>query len=308
MKFIIPVLLIASVLFSCNNSKVTGIVTYNAPVYSPEGSDTIRIVPAGTVLEYGGAPDVTDTMAAFVKVKIDGTDGRIPKQFFVLNGKPGMMKENVEKSISGIHFRANGFVVYDSIDKDQVHAYYGETSNSGWIDAEDVDLDTANAVVAALVDALDNQLHDDETNAELGKIAASHSTHPLLQVLKVDLSEVPDNEISRIQKKYNLLVDKSKNEIISSKETAIVRMDEYLGDILALPADEGDEYSTPRLNYFYKYVCALPSFVKLTTRSVAFTWAAPKESDPLKSYLLFRMDRSAENIKMVYDIFKPAII
>ena len=287
MKFILPLVLLAAALSSCN-SKVTGIVTANTPFFSSENSDdTIRIVTTGTVLEYVG--DVAER----VKVKLNGSEGFIDKRFIVLNVKPAVFE--------------NHFVVYDSIGGDRAHIYVGERSGQRWISTHDIDRDTANAAVAAFADALDNNLKDEETYTALARFAANHSTNPLLQVLKIDLSELPDEEIKGMQKRFHLLIDKSKNEIITSKETTSNWVDSYLTNILAVPTDgEATEFTTPRINYFYNYICELPSFVKLAARSYASRWDAVG-ADSLKSYLLFRMDRSPENIKRMYDTYKPVL-
>jgi hypothetical protein len=308
MKFIFSIVLLTAVLFSCDHPKITGIVTSSTAIFDDLNSnDTIRIVPTGTVLEFVDKAVLNNANTPMSKVRLNGKDGYIDRKFIVFAVRPGMMKTFVNYP-DGSHFPENGFVVYDSIENDQAHIYYEESSNSAWVSTEDVDLDTANAAVAALVHALDAGLYDDEARSTLTRVAASHATHPLLHILNVDLSEAPDKEVGRMQKNYKLLLNKSENQAIVSSEAAGLLMKNYVNDIFALPPDgqEADEYNSPRLKYFYNYVCALPDFVKVVPKSVAATTS--KDSDPLKSYLLYRLDRSPENIKRLYDAFKPAIV
>ena len=155
MKLIFPIALLAAVLFSCDHSKITGIVTTSTVIFKAlDSNDTLRIVPTGTVLELVEKAVVNKANTPRAKIRLNGTEGYIDRQFIVFAVKPGMMKTFVNYP-DGTHFPENGFVVYDSIENDQAHVYYGESSNNAWVSTEDVDLDTANAAVAALVDALD---------------------------------------------------------------------------------------------------------------------------------------------------------
>ena len=310
MKLIFPIALLAAVLFSCDHSKITGIVTTSTVIFKAlDSNDTLRIVPTGTVLELVEKAVVNKANTPRAKIRLNGTEGYIDRQFIVFAVKPGMMKTFVNYP-DGTHFPENGFVVYDSIENDQAHVYYGESSNNAWVSTEDVDLDTANAAVAALVDALDAGLFDNETQSTLSRTATSHATHPLLHVLDIDLSEAPDKEIGQMQKSYKLLLNKSQNQAIISSGTAAMFIKNYVNDIFALPVDgqEINEFTEPRFRYFDRYICALPSFVRLTSKSIATTWGFPTGADSLKSYLLFRLDRSPENIKRLYDIYKPLIV
>jgi hypothetical protein len=312
MKYLILIVLISSVLFSCNNSKTTGIALSTTTLFGSEtGSDKISLLPTGTKVVYGGDGSPASVAGKRVKVSVNGTDGYIDKEDVIFNGTAAVMRTAIENREAEIYIPQNGFVVYDSSAGNKVHVYHWTTSESQWVDASNVDPDTVNVAVAAMIDALESgQCTDADARAMLRRVAIAHSTHPLLGLVKVDLSEASDETISQIEKKFSdLLIDKSKNEIISSKESISGWASSYTNDILALPPDdqEPDEFNRPRLKYFYNYVCALPSFVKLAAKSMAFTWGVPPESDSLKSYLLYRLDRSPENIKALYDAFKPAI-
>jgi hypothetical protein len=315
MKFIIPVVLLVAVLSSCSNSKVTGIATTTIPLYVTESEmDTLRIIPTGSVLEYAGeGPTANFTNSGRVKVRFNNKEGYVYRYLVVFNAKPAVMTEKIENVFfPGSTVTDNRFVVYDSLTSDSarvyrfdVHAYEGS-----WYAVNEIDLDTANAAVAAMADALKSDICDDETYKILARVAASHSTNPLLQVLKVDLSEAPDEEISRMQKKFSLLMNKSKNEVIASGTVLNGLVDDLAENIFTIDGyeGEGDEYNGPRLRYFYNYVCTLPSFVKLTVKSIAATLDFPAESDSLRSYLLYRMDRSPGNIQKVYEACKPELM
>jgi hypothetical protein len=289
MKLFIPIVLLGAILCSCGKSS-TGIVVSSAPIFGSEDSnDTIHVAPTGAVLEYSGESDPAKPR---VKVKFNGTDGFIERGKFVFNATAA-----VDSS--------GAFVVYDKLDNGRAYIHQHDITNSRWADVGTLDTDTVNITVAALADALDNGPYNDETNISLAKIAAAHSAHPGLQVLKVDLSEVPDESIVEMQKKFHLLINKSNNEIITTRNTTASWINSYTRDILKSSADANEaEYYIPRYNYHDSYIRTLPEFVKVFPKSNG----GPNDADPLRSFLLFRMDRSPDNVKRLYDLYKPVIV
>ena len=282
MKYIISLVLISSVLFSCTNPKPTGIALSTTTLFGSEsGSDKILLLPTGTKVEFGGEGSPSAAPGNRVKVKFNGKEGYVEKTDFVFGGTAVVVKTAIENREAEIFIPENSFVVYDSIGGDRAHIYHWNTASSQWISTNNIDTDTANVAVAAMIDALQSgQCNNDaEARAMLRRIAVNHSTHPYLATVKVNLSEASDETISQMELKYpDLMIDKSKNEIISSRESIASWISSYSNDILAMPpnGEELDEYSSARLKYFYNYVCALPSFVTLATKSIAFTWGHPR--------------------------------
>ncbi|MEI9920381.1 MAG: hypothetical protein WDO14_16540 [Bacteroidota bacterium] len=300
MKYFIAVI-VALVLFSCGNSKLSGIVTRSTPLYKDEvGFDTIRILPTGAVLKFAGP-----ALNAKFKVFVNEQEGYIDSEFFVPNGKPAVMKETFDTP-EAVYLVQDDFVVYDSVAGDKAHIYSNNTHRRAWVKMTHLDLDTANATVAALIDAIEKDITNAEMRATLIKVAERHADHPRLQILKADLSELPDKEANDLYWKLNALIDKSNNRIIGSTRTVIGNGEGYVNDILKMPGDGDDaEYERPRYRYYYNYMGALPVFVKIMGKS-AISWNA--EVDSLKAYVLYRLDRSPENIKKLYDVFKPQLV
>ncbi|MEJ0029555.1 MAG: hypothetical protein WDO15_03960 [Bacteroidota bacterium] len=222
MKFFIPVVLLA-VLCSCGKPKA-GIVLSSTPIFGSESSnDTIHIAPTGAVLAYQGDPDQAKGR---MKVKFNGNDGFIEKEKFIFRRECDGRSRLVWR-ICCLRQLSNGNAY--------IHKY--DMAGSSWVDVNTLDKDTANITVAALANAIDNSPYNDELNISLAKIAAGHSTHPRLQTVKVDLSEVPDESIIEMQKKFHLLINKSTNEIITTRNTTTGWINSCISDIFKISRD-----------------------------------------------------------------------
>jgi hypothetical protein len=304
--------IMAIVVLSCRQSKPYGLVTTTQEMFDAQGFNgkVIEIIPTGAVVEPLG--EVPKSLQTYVKVRYNNIEGFMLRRFMLTDGKPAMVKQG---DLEG------DFVVYDSLDGDSIHIYHEDLWKGQWIERKNLSFDSTDFVVAAVLDRLNNSdiREDDGKFTALHNAALKYPDHPRVRSIKINLEEIPDEKIDRIQYRDMLSVSKSTNTVVASTENAEYWVRNYLEDIFLESKDPnnpdgfmldevGFMITIPRARYFYSYLSALPEFVKMGARSSELAFPISLQAEEERAYFLYRLDRSPENISRLYSLFKPLII
>lgn len=314
MKTLLSCVLIALVVSACSNQ--SGIVTkpYQMPIDAGASTDAVTHLLAGTEVKVVG--DEGDRL----KVDAAGTKGWIDKKYVAIGAKAGVINgepATLDGSKALVTFTDGQVVAYDSVKDDKVHVYYNSVDSSGWIEMkglstkpEDVEMGLAIAGVEYA------HLYSDKMD-HFKEVAAKYPSHERLQTIKVKLDELPDNQIATMQDELGIIIDKSKNSITTSRFKTWQWVNFTVSDVAWIFDDPEDPdglltsenaMEVPRIRYFHKYILALPEFVKMPVRSVASTWPNVANVNSNLAFIIYRMDRSPENVKMMYDKYKGEIV
>lgn len=309
----------ALMLFSCTqtSNSTKGIVLSTTPLFKEDSDVVIQVVPVGTEIEYLGEK------GPLLKVRVNGTEGYLDPHRVTLNTKGALVKQGYQprktpssEEVSIGNVPEGSFVTFDSVSGDMTRVYLEKSDYSGWMPTNFLSEDPADVAVAAALDRLDD-LQDAEKYKALIETAAKYPTHPMLLTIKVDLREVVTEEDFRILDYYGVAVDKENGQIVTSTAIAKQNIWGYLQTILPWPKGddpfgyEGQEngqytFTDSRWAYF-NYLSALPAFVKLDAKPQAIEIDYAIREVPSDAFYLYRMDRSPEQITLLYNRFKPLL-
>lgn len=300
---IFTILCVALLAASCNSKTTQPGFILSTTQLLDSANQVIGIAPAGATVEYIGAgPMPTDVHAGSINVRVDGMEGFMEAALACFGCTPAAILTGTHSPFAMTE--VGEFVAYDTLSDGNYHIYQGSRVSAGWIPMSAVSIEPGDVAVAAAIERMDSYLKDDGRQAALQRVAAQYPSCPFLQIIKVDLSEAPDDYLAEQQKLSGLILSKSENRIITTRSMANAWVSKYMESML-LPDEEVG--AGARGNYFNKGMLSLPEFVKLPARSIAYSWGMDGGLEKIDAYLLYRMDRSPENISYLYSTFKPLI-
>ncbi|HZY78412.1 MAG TPA: SH3 domain-containing protein [Cyclobacteriaceae bacterium] len=321
-KRFLTLIFLASFIWSCTSNTGT-LLSTDALVEGPDpGAPVILYLTAGTSIEYlGEQPFPTD---GFAKVRAGRNEGYVLAKGVVFNAKPAAALESINAYYakdSDDMFPMTyegGFLLTDSVSGDRTHAYSILSSTHGWVETKYLTTDPADVEVSAAINRMVNGTQRDIESAIVFQNAAvKYPDNRFLQTFKVDLSEPDYDDLIAMQSKMIFAYDKPQNTVTIAKSHATSIVSMLLADLL--PRTQGDNQygyhdedgtfvnTIPTEIYFRRYLAALPSYVKVASLSDAVDWDMEKKESPEAAFFLYRMDRSPENLRSLYDRFRPLI-
>lgn len=332
-KIIIPLLFATAILSSCSKGPTTAIVLSTAYVLDTayHTGNRIGIITAGDTVEYldERPKQLIGSQRHFLKIRVDSLVGWVDPINICVDCRPAMIKNETTPYVSAtssegppvsVRTYANFFVAADSVEGDRTHIYSEYLQFHAWVATSDLSEDPADVTVAGLIHRLDGVLVDDPGRFKaFGAIAKKYSSHPLITTCKVNLNGLSDGDLLELQKSSSdgpVVFDKADNTAIFGSKWFDALFSFTLLDIL-MPAqgDDPDGYSlddgtyvstNPRMRYFTKYIDALPPFIKLPVKSEA-SGSGEDKASAFRAFMLYRLDRSPENIQNLYGRFKGTI-
>lgn len=131
--------------------------------------------------------------------------------------------------------------------------------------------------------------------------AFCHTSKNLQKHIKSNYFDLPSERLIDLQNKLQT----DSVAVLSNQSTAI--LGNYLSQkVLETPDSNSIDI---RGNYFWNIYNALPSFVSANERHTGYNQGARDYSDneQLMAYAIYRIDRSPENLRRIFEIFKPSL-
>jgi hypothetical protein len=303
----------AVVILSCSKkSETSGVLLQSANFYdAPVNGSVVSIIPGGSPVEYIDVMPIPSAPTVFFKVRVDDKEGFIDPAFACFGCTAAAVK--TESNLSGVSpeyiLKPGTFVAFDSIRDGKSHVYAYLNGTAGWISTSDLSTDAADVEVAAIGNRFESGIHDEDRFTALARAVERYPANPFFQTIKVNLVEAQEQDLADMQNQFGLVFNQKENKVITTPGITRTWIEEYLKDILFITKPYGgDEYESPRYRYYDKYMVALPSFVNLPAKTIGFTWKHESLADHSAAYLLFRLDRSPENITNLWATYKETAL
>lgn len=305
--------LVIAIASSCNlleKPNKTGVSLETLGASATPGGDPTWYIRIGTVanyLEY--SPD-----SLYVKVKSGSNEGWISSWGFAPNRRPAVTWVfATDVTGSGIPATDNRLpyaklVAADSTGGDQTSVIFANSAKSdrveGTVPSASLTYLPIDVDYIAALDSI-RAMPQEQMQIAYREVTIAHAGGKLVTSIKTRTREIPEQELTGAELRYNIIANPENNEVIMATPYVKDWVANYAKDILTYSFP--DEAPNPRANYFYRYFAQLPKSVMIGVRS---TETLPMEDDeflPIKAVALFRMDRTAENVRWMYSNFGGAV-
>ena len=229
---IFTILCVTLLAVSCNSKTIKpGFILSTAQLVDSTGLQVVGIAPAGAVVEYiGEGPMPTDVHAGSIKVRVDGNEGFIEAALACFGCTPAAIISDTHTPFAITN--AGQFIAYDSSADENYRIYMGSRVSEGWVPKSATSVEPGDVAVAAAVERMNSYLKDDGRHAALQGVAAQYPSCQFLQIIKVNLAEVPDDYLAELQKTSTLAFNKSDNTIVTGKSSANTWISKYLENLI----------------------------------------------------------------------------
>ncbi|HRI80263.1 MAG TPA: hypothetical protein PLR06_12080 [Cyclobacteriaceae bacterium] len=308
---ILALILATGVVVSCNKPGTPGIAISKQPVLKTLGGPVVAEILKGSAVEVleEKTPD-----SSMTKIRFNGREGWAPAWAIVMNakaavviGSPSGVMKNVNEGAAFVELLPSTVVAVDTVAGEYTHIFFSLQNSefdNGWIRSEALGYDAKDVKFGGRLDKLSKVILDSVSQYNALLLDHSQAGTPLssqIAVFKVNLSELPDDDVKDVAEKFGIAVDKSSHTVAMMKPRDASFVEDYVDSILLTVDDENDL----RLNWYNKYIANLPSYVNYGPRmgpgvnSWDLQW---------RGLLLYRIDRSPENLRKLYETYKGIIL
>lgn len=292
----------------------------------PNGIPSVALIPQAL---HEGTPDGTEVAAikkgsvvyylsettpdgVSMKVEFDGKVGWMPADGVALKSDVAIIVSGGEVYSSPDNAAALGslppgtIVAVDSVVNDRSRIFFSENPGefgNGWIVSANLTFNPDEIEFA--LELNDAGTYSAEQQSILyEKLFEKHPGSPLIGEVSIDLSEIPNEAIPDLQSNYAVVIDKASGKLRGTKSAIASEVAAYGHDILNGPVQYSFSEIKPRSIYYQRYLTQLPSFVGLPSIS-DYNQYIDKLGDEQswRAYLLYRVDRSPQNIRRLYDAY-----
>jgi hypothetical protein len=304
-------LTLSALTFSCATkpSGVPSVVLMSQPLHDQPNGTIVGGAGVGAVVYYLGemSPDKRD-----VKVDYNGTVGWISSVAVIRNSKPAIVTGSgayyfsPDNANSAATLSPGTIVAMDTIVNDRAHIHFSLTFDSfgdAWIAASDLNTNPDEIAFAIELEDISDQSKQARAT-RYAQMFPKHPRSPLITEVSIDLSEATDEAIADMQRTLPIVLDKPNNKLLTVRSEVEAQVTGYGDDILAGPVQFSFAAIKPRSTYYQRYVTQLPKFVSLPSVSDYAGYIDKLSNEQSwRAYLLFRVDRSPENIRKLYDAY-----
>lgn len=313
----LQILAVSVIVISCTkgtSTRVPCVILATQPIHdgSPEGT-IVDNVTKGSTLYYLGerSPD-----SSSLKVEFNGKVGWIAKGSVIIDSSPavitgpGLYFFNPENANPAASLPRGTVVATDSVIGSRSHVYfslrYPEISDA-WVSTTDLNSDAEQIAFAIELEEISHYSTADLSRA-YNHLFQKYSGSPLISEVSIDLSELNDFGANELQNNYPVVVDKPNGKILALRSSVDEQVAEYARDVLGGSVPYSFAGIKPRSIFYQRYMTQLPAYVKLPSVSdyaQYFEKLGTKQS--VAAYLLYRADRSPENVRKLYEAYGPLI-
>lgn len=323
LKRILPLLAAALIVASCSKNSNSGFVLWSTNLYQAQDGDSIvATIPAGSSIEYIDERPYDKSSGQLFKVRFDSLEGYFEMLRGCFSCTAAAVKTSTILGDESARFTAyrGALVAIDSAANDSSFVYLYGRHVGGWMLTKDISTDAADVAVAIASRRM-------ESNTDEGRFVAfasavkQYPSHPFYETIKYNLSEAQEQDLADIQDQYGLVFNQAEGKMITTIDVTSTWIQDYLRDLLFRDESAGDDYTQegyedengqwqyikPRMRYYDRYMVALPAFVNLSKGTFGLA-PGEEKAGPVKSFLLYRLDRSPENISRLWSDYKGAIL
>jgi hypothetical protein len=305
-------LAVSVTIFSCTSKSngVPSVVLMSQPIHdaTPDGP-VVGAINIGNVVYYLGeiSPD-----SISMKIEFGGIVGWVSAVAVVVKSDAAIIAHGGQVYITPDNATAAAslppgtLVAVDSVVNERSHIFFSETYGEfgeGWIATADLTYNPDEIAFAIeLADISDHSKVNRSKRYE--QLFPQHLGSPLIGEVNIDLSEIPDEAISDLQNSYPVVIDKASGKLLTVRSVMESEVMAYGQDILGGPVQYSFAAIMPRSIYYQRYITQLPSFVgQASISDYAQYIDRLGDEQSWRAYLLYRVDRSPQNIRRLYDAY-----
>lgn len=309
-------LAVSAIVISCSKTP-NGVPSVNMspqPIHegTPDGAE-VTSVGKGNVVYFLGE---TSPDGQSIKVDFNGTVGWIRASSVVIKSDAAIIVGSGDLYVTPDNATPDGSLSFgtitavDSVVNERSHIFYEEPGGDlgqGWLASSDLSFNPTEIEFALkLTNASDYSTADRAYLYE--KLFVDYPDSKQIGQISIDLSELPAESIPTLQGTYAVVVDKAGGKVMGTRREMENEVETIGHDILSGPVQYSFSEIKARSIYYQRYLTQLPSFVGLPSISDYNQYIDNLgEEQSWRAYLLYRVDRSPQNISRLYDAYGAII-